>query len=367
MALEYNTIVEVDVSVMTPNSVPYRFDTGLILGASDVVSAEERMKGYASLLEMEAAGFTAQHPEYVAAALYFAQNPAPRFVYIGRIDKGEAVQETALDALKACREKSAAFYGVYIAAGVSGEIIALQEWLRTEDDMIQFYEEDTAFSVELPPIMEAFYQAREKRAMGIWNTTAAAGAAVMGLAMGLGRAFKDQDFAMAYKELRGLEPSKLSQGEVETLLSICGNVYVKRGSRLMLEKGALASGLRYNEQMQLDRIAGALQEACLAVLADSPTKLPMNDSTSAVFENACSRVLAKAYDRGAISAGQWKGGAFHTLADGDTLPLGYKVMYDSFAQQSPTDRALRHAMPLYAAMIMSGNVEFVAIHVNVQL
>lgn len=365
MALNYDKIVKVNVSLIAPAVVPYKYDTGLILGASEIIAPSVRLTRFSSVSEMAQAGFTEQHPEYLAATLYFAQTPAPSHVFVGRIDKTAETNETALAAFKECLESGNEYYGVYVAAGIEAEILELQAWISDQTDFIQFYEDDTDFTTEAPTLITSMKG--KHRACGIYNTSANAGAALMGLAMGMGREYADQDFALCYKALNGIATDALTQAKIDIITAANASVYVRRGTRNMVELGAVADGLRYNERMQIDRIASELQEACLHVLADNPTSLPLNDSTSAIFENACNKVLVDAYNRGALSAEPWQGGSYMTLKDGDTLPQGYKVMYDTYSSQTRGDRAMRRAMPLYVAIIMSGSVESVVINVNVQL
>jgi hypothetical protein len=58
----------------------------LVLGSSDVIPADERLRLYASTAEMLSDGFSNTDPEYLAALLYFGQSPAPNHLWVGRQD-----------------------------------------------------------------------------------------------------------------------------------------------------------------------------------------------------------------------------------------------------------------------------------------
>lgn len=88
-ALPLSDVVNVTVLVSPQLPNTPTFNQGLIIGTSAVIpsiGANSRLRQYTSLAGMVADGFTTSQPEYLAAALYFAQSPAPRFVWIGRAD-----------------------------------------------------------------------------------------------------------------------------------------------------------------------------------------------------------------------------------------------------------------------------------------
>ncbi|TWH46334.1 DUF3383 family protein [Sporomusa sp. KB1] len=78
-----NSVVDVVVQV-SPLSAPRRaFDTGMIVGSSELIPAADAFQLYESLDAILEDGFTAETPEYKAASLYFSQNPRPRKLMIG--------------------------------------------------------------------------------------------------------------------------------------------------------------------------------------------------------------------------------------------------------------------------------------------
>jgi hypothetical protein len=83
-------VVDITITVGSVAAARATFNQGLILGSSTVIPSvagtNPRVRKYTSLSAMLTDGFTTSSPEYIAAEVYFAQNPAPNAVYIGRQD-----------------------------------------------------------------------------------------------------------------------------------------------------------------------------------------------------------------------------------------------------------------------------------------
>lgn len=83
MSLPVSRLVEVDV-VLSPTPAAARtFGDLLILGDSNVISGLERIRDYSSITDV-AADFGSTTPEFLAAEVYFDQNPTPLSLSIGR-------------------------------------------------------------------------------------------------------------------------------------------------------------------------------------------------------------------------------------------------------------------------------------------
>ncbi|HIU85200.1 MAG TPA: DUF3383 domain-containing protein [Candidatus Aphodousia gallistercoris] len=81
--LPVNRVVNVQIQ-MSPMAAQLRnFGAMLIIGSSDVIDAQERIRTYASATEV-AADFGTAAPEYQAAVAFFSQSPQPTNVQIGR-------------------------------------------------------------------------------------------------------------------------------------------------------------------------------------------------------------------------------------------------------------------------------------------
>lgn len=87
--LPISDLITVSISAAASPVAPRQFNQGLIIGSSVVIPSygnNSRLRQYASVAAMLTDGFLTTSPEYLAASLYFAQNPSPLLVWIGRQD-----------------------------------------------------------------------------------------------------------------------------------------------------------------------------------------------------------------------------------------------------------------------------------------
>lgn len=83
IGLSVDDVTKVDISLQ-PIAVPTRnFGALGILGTSDVIDTNERMRQY-STLDQVAADFGTSAPEWLAADLFFSQDPKPSILYLAR-------------------------------------------------------------------------------------------------------------------------------------------------------------------------------------------------------------------------------------------------------------------------------------------
>jgi hypothetical protein len=83
-ALTLSDIVDVVVLISPESASAPTFNHGLIIGpTAGVVTHNERLASYTSLSALLTAGYTLTEPEYLAAAEYFGQSPAPNLLWVG--------------------------------------------------------------------------------------------------------------------------------------------------------------------------------------------------------------------------------------------------------------------------------------------
>lgn len=82
VGLSVDDVVQVDIT-LEPIAPPVRnFGALCIIGSSGVIDSTTRIRQYATIGQV-ASDFGTTAPEYLAAALFFAQNPQPSILYIG--------------------------------------------------------------------------------------------------------------------------------------------------------------------------------------------------------------------------------------------------------------------------------------------
>jgi hypothetical protein len=97
--LALSNLIDISVTVEPSAPVANSFNEGLFIGPSTVIpsyGANSRLQQFSSTTAMLSAGFTTSEPEYIAAQIYFSQDPAPAFIWIGRQDL-TALQTITLD------------------------------------------------------------------------------------------------------------------------------------------------------------------------------------------------------------------------------------------------------------------------------
>lgn len=368
--LSVDSIVNVSVNLLPGTGGNDAINNiGLILGTTNLISAATRMKMYAGLAEMLSDGFTESAPEYQAADLYFRQSPAPKAVYIGRINS--TASETPVAAYQACRDLNGGFYGVYSCGASVAEQVSLAAAVETDGKSCLFFESANADclvqSPETPDIFTNLRTAGRKKAMGLYHAADYAGAALMGLAMGLDTGMDNSAFDLYLKSLNGIQPSDLTQSQLNILEGKGGNAFVTRGHDIkMLELGNCVDGTPYDETMYLDKTRVLIQNYVLQAMTGNTTpKIPQTDDGMAVILSAVNSAMEYMKRIGFVAAGTWTAPDFSTIKTGDMLPAGYMVFADPVSSMSSADREARKLPNVYVAMKLSGSGRSVTIGVNV--
>lgn len=341
-----------------------QYDTGLILGKSSVL-ADERVKKYANLAEMAADGFTDDNPEYKAAVAYFAQVPTPASVYVGY----RATSEAADVALAACYDVAGAFWSIFVCDAAEADVKSAVEYLEANKKRgIVLYTVASYSAAILESGLFAVMKGKKtRRAAGVVSANAYAAAALMGCIAGLAHKYKDSNFSVCYKTLQGIEPTVLTQTQIDGIAAVNGNVYVTRGYRhTVFEHAVTGSGLRIDEVLYLDLMAADMQDALIDLIVGSGPRLSQNDSTSGRMINTLSPVLTGYLNRGVIATNVWRGGEFGSLQTGDMLDSGFYIYIPPYSQQSQEDREAHKAMPVHVCLTLAGSVESVELTVDVQ-
>ena len=369
--LSVNPIARVIVNTVRSQASPSSFDTGLLLVSDTSYTDSRRLQEYASGEDAAAGlaelGFAAGSELYKAALKYFAASPAPGRLLVSCHPASESLAE----ALDAVLDRTAAFYGVMTADSLTAE-----EWLAFAGHLealsrpLMLFVPVTGTPAEAAAagsLADRLYTARLKRTVPFFCVLPSDCAALMGTAMGLELAHKSSAFALCYKTLNGIQPSELSQSQVEILKTMNCNVYVARGyTHFLLENGTTASGQRYDEVLYIDRIAEDLQNAAVTLLAENPDRLPQTDDATAQFVNRFSAILMGYTDRGILASAAWRGADIGPVSAGDIIENGFMLWADSYDDQPDADRAAHKAVPVQAALTLAGSVESIVITVNVQ-
>ena len=380
-----NPVVLVNVSIGASSTVSSVFDIGAILtpeaGTGTTLGTTTRFAYYASMSEIlngesgVKPAFADSTETYKAAAKYFGVTPAPRKLLIIYFDpSGSDYPNVALlDAIN----KGAEFYGVYYIPKASETAANILTYTKAIDTVLNSIERGVQFygftgtvvsSVAAGTVPGDLYALKSKRAVGMYCTTQTNDAAgLMGVAMGYGINAASESFALCYKGIDTATANDLSETEVNTIKGVNANVFVTRSKiGAKVEKGTTASGLRYDETLYIDMISKEIQEGLYETIANSQTKLPASDSTTALFIGEIYRIMEQYYNIGVLGDAVWRGTPVGDINTGDMVQHGYYAYAESYDTQSEADRLAHKAMPITALMCLTGSVESVVINLHVQ-
>ena len=367
--LSINTIARVIVNTVRTSASPASFNTGLLLVQDASYADTRRLLTYESATEAAAGlaglGFPATSEPYKAALKYFAASPAPSRLMVSCYPSNQLVSA----ALETVLEQTADFYGVMPVTTQTNEVLTgLARAVESAEVPLVLFAPVVSYSTAVNSGLDQLYSAQFKRTLPFCCEAISDCAAVMGTAMGLELSHKGSAFALCYKTLNGVQPSDLTQTQVNNIKAKNGNVYVARGcSHFLLENGTMANGQRYDEVLYVDQIAGDLQNAAVSMLAENPDKMPQTDDSTAQFINRFSSILMGYTDRNVLASSAWRGADVGPVSNGDIIENGFLLWAGSYDDQSDADRAAHKAVPVQCALTLAGSIESIVITVNVQV
>ena len=367
--LSIDNVVQVNIGVAsTGRASNVGNNIGLIIGSTSTVGTQEQtVITVKSLEEMITAGYTTSSPEYLAAQAYFNQKPTPTSLRLGYRASGQ----TAAQVLDACREADEDFYGVYICGAADADIVsAVTEAEDLGLTMVFFDNANPDCVVANPSSADIFTNLKSaglKAGIGIYSETDYAGAALMGLAMGLEDGSDASAFDLYFKNLVGVETMDVTEDQIATLIEKGGNVYINRGRNTkLIDDGQCVNNEPYDEAMYIDLTQKVIRQNVLDVLTNQNVrKIPQTDDGMALILSAVTSAMEYMKRLGFVAPGVWTAAPFMSVNTGDVLSAGYMVTADSFDTLSAADRAQRKAPPVYVAMKLAGSVRSVVINVNV--
>lgn len=362
--LSLNDVVKIIVNLSPKAAARSGFNLGLIVGKSGVISPEIRVKIYSGPEAMAEDGFENDSPEYKAASLYFQQKPRPDFVAIGLWDE----EETALDAIQACRSANREWYAVTICGATKEDILSVSEYIEiATPSSIYFFttsDEDVLANAE-GNIFKILKALNRLRSIGQYSKTPDAVSAIMGYALGANTGLVNSAYTLAYKKEIGVMVENIDETQLQNIKSNNGNVYINRGATYdLFEQGVMANGVPFDEVINLDVLANAVQLSIMDLLVSRP-KVPQTDAGVTDIIGAITPDFQSAVSKGFIAPGIWNGPNMLELNTGDTLTMGYLIQAEPMATQTRADRDARKSPPLYAAIKLAGAIEHVVFQIDV--
>jgi hypothetical protein len=374
--LSLDSIVDVQV-LISPVSAPRAgFNEALIIGTTDNITSDERVRQYESADELLDDGFILSDPEYVAANIYFSQSPTPDVLWVGRRDLNAG--ETFVEALQACREVNYEWYvGICLGANYDDHV-ACSAYLETAtpSSIYAFVTDDPGCLETDPSPLDIFTYLKSlnySRSIGqyssvqngLYPNNIYSIVAAMGYAMGQNSGLANSAFTLKFKQEVGIATEPLSVTERGILEGKNGNAYLSYGNYYSIfEQGKMVNGTFFDEKINLDMLVNNLQLSIMDLLYQNP-KVPQTDAGVTQLIQACNDACSEAQRLGFIGSGTWTGPNVLNLKNGDALPNGYLVQAPAVSTQSQADREARKSVPLYVAIKETGAIHSVLIGVYV--
>jgi hypothetical protein len=375
VTLPLSDLVDVIVYVAPQLPATPTFNQGLIVGPSQHIPVNERMRMYTTLAQMAADGYLSTDPEYIAASLYFGQSPAPQVLWVGVQDVGD--NEPFLSAVQACRALNFQWWGVYCCGAVKADHQVIAAWAQTASPQSMYFYNTADSDVPLGTAGNIFLVLKAQsydRAIGMYSTDQSgtypnndfAGAALMGVSMGLNNGLANSYFTMKFKQLVGVATEPLDETSLGRIKSANGNVYLNYGNAYnIFGEGVVASGKFFDEILNLDMLSSDLQYTLVGLLVSAPA-IPLTDPGETMLIHGVNQACERARTRGFIASGVWSGSQLLNLSPGDSMPNGYLAQAEAYSKQSASDRAQRKAMPIYLSILESEAAHSITIGVYVQ-
>lgn len=380
--LPLEPVINIIVNLAARAAVRKAFNLALIVGETEVISPQERLKVYSGLSEMLEDGFGLEDRLYKAAALIFGQRKSPQRLAVGCIGQveisvdGETTvrKETPVETFAACRELDGEWYvGIYCAEATKTDHLACAEYFEAikPNSLYAYTTTDAGTLTNMDDNIFATMKTRNlRRSIGQFSTQHPdAICAIIGWAMGAMSGTANSAYTLAYKTEVGVTTENannvFSTQSVEKIKANNGNVYINRGSYYdIFEDGTMADGTWFDEMIYLDKYQNDMQLTIMDLLYQN-SKVPQTEAGVTQLIDAIKGVCESMNRVGFIESGMWNAQDMLELKRGDTLPKGYFIQSEPIDGQLQADRDARKAPPIYVALKLAGAIHHVTVQIDV--
>ncbi|MGU3521581.1 DUF3383 family protein [Enterobacteriaceae bacterium C23F] len=377
--LPLNRVANTTVTLSAKAAQGRNFGSMLILGNSDVIPINERLREY-SAPEDIGDDFGVDSEEYAAANIWFSQSPQPTLLYVGRwvetLTSAESGStETLLEAVNTLLDYNS-WYGLHLAIPEAdypddADLIAVSAAIEaaTVSRILAITSADTdvmdaSVDTDLASKLKA---AKYSRTFSQYSSTSKYAAL-----SAFGRAFtvdfngSNTTITLKFKQEPGVTYETLGTSQANALEAKNCNVYVYyENDTAILEQGVMANGDFFDERHGLDWLQNTVQTADYNTLYTSTTKIPQTDAGTTTRMANIEKVLEQADRNGLFAPGIWTGGPMGQLSTGDTLTKGYYMYAPSVDDQLQADREARKGVPIQVAAKLAGAVHYSSVAITV--
>lgn len=285
------------------------------------------------------------------------------------------VGEDAVDAVTACRIANYEWYGVYVCGAAKADHEACATYCETASPTTYYFgntSDSDVLTAAAGSVGVYLTALSYKRWRIIYTTTQSgtyplnvyAGAALMGLSMGLMTGLNNCAFTLNNTPLEGIATEPLDDTAVNNILAENLDVYLNFGNYYNIILQGTGGKAYYDETMFIDWFANSVQLNMMDLFYQS-LKVPQTDEGASLEMQRAAEVCKQSVDMGFVAPGKWNGVKVMNLSPGDTLSKGYLVQAPAYADQLQADREARKSVPIYVALKLAGAVHSVVIGVYV--
>lgn len=302
-----------------------------------------------------------------AAQLYFSQTPTPTYLAVGL----HLADESALEALTACRQYNDQFYAVTfdVVPNVTDiqNIAAYVEAESVETAYFQTLQDPAIVANPETGILQTLRSSNFRRTQIMWSDKSPfAVMGIMGYAMGRFDGTANSTYTLKFKIIAGLETSDLTANQVARLTAMMCNVYILQGSNYAwYSNGKQMDRSSFDELINLDNFVNDCRLTVADLLYQTP-KIPQTEGGVNMILEALTEPCEDLVRTGFVAPGVWKGQQVLNLTYGMALDKGYILMAEAIDTQTQADREARICPPIYICLKTAGAIEFVVgrIYVN---
>lgn len=370
--LPLNRVTNVTVTLSARAAQGRNFGSMLILGNSDVIPINERLRLYSSADDI-GDDFGVDSEEYKAAVIWFSQSPQPTQLYVGRwVDTLTSAEsgptETLLEAVNTLLDYNV-WYGLHLAvpeddypddADIISVSAAIESATVSRILAVTSDEADILSAAVETDLASKLKAAKYSRTYIHYSSTSRyAALSAFGRAFTVNFSGSNTTITLKFKQLPGITYETLTTSQATNLEAKNCNVYVYyENDTAILEQGVMCNGDFFDERHGLDWLQNAVQTADYNTLYTSTTKIPQTDAGTTTRIANIEKVLDAADRNGLFAPGIWTGGPMGQLSTGDTLTKGYYTWADTVDNQLQTDREARKGVPIQVAAKLAGAVHY---------
>lgn len=280
-------------------------------------------------------------------------------------------QETALEAIQACRESNSDWYAIAMTEVLQdSDILSIAAYVEATNNSIpSTYFANTSNDNVINGVEQNLFEKlkglKYQRTIGTCSKQPYTHIGAMGYAMGQTRDTAGSHYTLDLKEIPGTLVDNFTSTQVSNIEGNYGNIYINRGSYYdMYETGKVFSGAWYDEIIQLDKLVNNIQLNIMDILRSS-SAIPQTNAGLARILSTIEAACRDAVKIGFVAPGQWTGDNILNLSTGDYLANGYLVQSESFENQSQADREARKAPYIYVALKLAGAIQSVVVQIDV--